>query len=99
MFTQFSYFFFEYEDEEEDDIGSDFSDENDDHLGELRERSFNGEENKSRFTEYSMSSSVIRRNAQLTLLDDRFEKVIYLVYFMQSNIDIQHFLILVLSKL
>ena len=26
-----------------------------------------------RFTEYSMSSSVIRRNDQLSLLDDRFE--------------------------
>lgn len=33
------------------------------------------EETKSRFTEYSLSSSVIRRNEQLTLLDDRFEKV------------------------
>jgi protein LTV1 len=29
----------------------------------------------SRFTEYSMSSSVMRRNDQLTLLDDRFEQV------------------------
>lgn len=33
------------------------------------------EETKSRFTEYSMTSSVIRRNDQLTLLDDRFEKL------------------------
>ena len=33
------------------------------------------EETKSRFTNYSMSSSVIRRNDGLTLLDDRFEKV------------------------
>lgn len=32
------------------------------------------EETKSRFTEYSMSSSVIRRNEQLELLDERFEK-------------------------
>lgn len=37
-------------------------------------RSFNDEECKSRFTEYSMSSSVIRRNEQLALLDERFEK-------------------------
>lgn len=29
----------------------------------------------SRFTEYSMSSSVMKRNDQLTLLDDRFEQV------------------------
>ncbi|XP_034073631.1 protein LTV1 homolog [Gymnodraco acuticeps] len=35
---------------------------------------FMDEETKSCFTEYSMSSSVMRRNEQLTLLDDRFEK-------------------------
>ncbi|XP_028303799.1 protein LTV1 homolog isoform X1 [Gouania willdenowi] len=35
---------------------------------------FADEETKSRFTEYSMTSSVMRRNDQLTLLDDRFEK-------------------------
>lgn len=33
------------------------------------------EETKSRFTEYSMTSSVMRRNQQLSLLDDRFEQV------------------------
>ncbi|XP_052025319.1 protein LTV1 homolog [Apodemus sylvaticus] len=32
------------------------------------------EETKSRFTEYSMTSSVMRRNEQLTLHDERFEK-------------------------
>lgn len=60
---------------------SDEDDENGDRLAPLRgERrhhkfsQFDGEETKSRFTEYSMSSSVIRRNEQLTLLDDRFEK-------------------------
>ncbi|GAA6065587.1 protein LTV1 homolog isoform X1, partial [Tachysurus ichikawai] len=31
-------------------------------------------ETNSRFTEYSLTSSVMRRNEQLTLLDDRFEK-------------------------
>ncbi|XP_058237148.1 protein LTV1 homolog isoform X2 [Hemibagrus wyckioides] len=31
-------------------------------------------ETRSRFTEYSLTSSVMRRNEQLTLLDDRFEK-------------------------
>lgn len=36
---------------------------------------FMEEETKSRFTNYSMSSSVIRRNEGLTLLDDKFEKV------------------------
>lgn len=57
----------------------DDADENGDRLAPLRQRrhrfsQFDGEETKSRFTEYSMSSSVIRRNEQLTLLDDRFEK-------------------------
>ena len=32
------------------------------------------EETKTRFTNYSMSSSVIRRNKELSLLDDKFEK-------------------------
>ncbi|XP_074485312.1 protein LTV1 homolog [Sebastes fasciatus] len=42
--------------------------------GRTREFLFMDEETKSRFTEYSMTSSVMRRNEQLTLLDDRFEK-------------------------
>lgn len=55
------------------DVDSDFSnDEERDALGPLR--MYNDEESKSRFTEYSMSSSVIRRNEQLMLLDERFEK-------------------------
>lgn len=43
--------------------------------GRAREFFFTDEETRSRFTEYSMTSSVMRRNEQLTLLDDRFEKV------------------------
>ncbi|XP_030635950.1 protein LTV1 homolog [Chanos chanos] len=39
-----------------------------------REFMFMDEETKTRFTEYSLTSSVMRRNEQLTLLDDRFEK-------------------------
>lgn len=39
------------------------------------EGSFAKEETKSRFTNYSMTSSVMRRNEQLSLLDERFEKV------------------------
>ena len=35
---------------------------------------FSDEETKSKFTSYSMSSSVIRRNEGLTRLDDQFEK-------------------------
>lgn len=38
--------------------------------------SLNNEETKSRFTDYSMSSSIIRRNANLKLLDDQFEQVL-----------------------
>ena len=36
---------------------------------------FGKEETKSRFTEYSMSSSVVKRSEQLVTLDDRFEEV------------------------
>lgn len=43
--------------------------------GQTKEFLFMQEETRSRFTEYSMTSSVMRRNEQLTLLDDRFEKV------------------------
>uniref|UniRef100_A0A182JRK4 Protein LTV1 homolog n=1 Tax=Anopheles christyi TaxID=43041 RepID=A0A182JRK4_9DIPT len=57
-----------------DEMDGDYSDEEErDGLGPLDDR-YGREETKSRFTEYSMSSSVIRRNEQLTLLDDRFEK-------------------------
>lgn len=34
------------------------------------------DETKSRFSQYSMSSSVIRRNQGLSLLDNRFERVL-----------------------
>jgi protein LTV1 len=69
------------EEDEDADIDSDgaaYSDEEDDEIGPLPKSrnfpTFDNEETKSRFTEYSMSSSVIRRNEQLTLLDDKFEK-------------------------
>ncbi|XP_076999490.1 protein LTV1 homolog isoform X2 [Tamandua tetradactyla] len=42
--------------------------------GAAEGRFFWEEETKSRFTEYSMTSSVMRRNEQLTLHDERFEK-------------------------
>lgn len=75
-------------DDEYSDIDSNFDEDDEDELGddELRDRlgpllgrgvrfpDFDNEETKSRFTEYSMSSSVIRRNEQLELLDERFEK-------------------------
>lgn len=56
------------------DMESDLDSEEMDEVGS--QLSFGKEETKSRFTNYSMTSSVIRRNEQLTLLDDRFEKVI-----------------------
>lgn len=68
----------EWEDtDEEGDFGSEGGGlSGDEDLGRrAREFLFMDEETKSRFTEYSMTSSVMRRNEQLTLLDDRFEKV------------------------
>ncbi|EDW01421.1 protein LTV1 homolog [Drosophila grimshawi] len=78
----------EDEDEDEENEGDDDmdfdsddlnEDENEDELMDrlgplMRKSRFDDEETKSRFTEYSMSSSVIRRNEQLSLLDDRFEQ-------------------------
>ncbi|XP_077461008.1 protein LTV1 homolog [Stigmatopora argus] len=59
--------------EDTDDDSSEFDSEGD-FSGEVQEFPFDDEETKSRFTEYSMTSSVMRRNEQLSLLDDRFEK-------------------------
>ncbi|XP_034255174.1 protein LTV1 homolog isoform X2 [Thrips palmi] len=66
----------EFGDEEEDD-GSEVGSESRDKVGKLGGRmcQFEDEETKSRFTEYSMTSSVMRRNQQLSLLDHRFEKM------------------------
>jgi len=63
--------------EEGSDMDSDFGggrseDEEDDEVPSLQ--SWSGEETATKFTNYSMSSSCIRRNAQLTLQDDKFEK-------------------------
>ncbi|XP_073978938.1 LTV1 ribosome biogenesis factor [Rhodnius prolixus] len=57
--------------ENEEDYTDDDSDVDDDE----EEDRFDMEETKSRFTEYSMTSSVIRRNEQLTMLDGRFEEM------------------------
>ncbi|XP_048210180.1 protein LTV1 homolog [Perognathus longimembris pacificus] len=78
----------EWEDVEEEEDGSDdgdcssaglMSDEDDmsapgTPCGVNEQHLFWNEETKSRFTEYSMTSSVMRRNEQLTLHDERFEK-------------------------
>ncbi|KAL9980504.1 hypothetical protein ACROYT_G009104 [Oculina patagonica] len=74
-------------DSESDDdlIKSDDDDDDDDDLFPSDEAEESGsddgmsffeeEETKSRFTNYSMTSSVIRRNEGLKLIDERFEKV------------------------
>ncbi|XP_029385157.1 LOW QUALITY PROTEIN: protein LTV1 homolog [Echeneis naucrates] len=69
----------EWEDtDEEGDVDSEGGLSGDEDLdgghGRGREFFFMDEETKSRFTEYSLTSSVMRRNEQLSLLDDRFEK-------------------------
>ncbi|XP_039659983.1 protein LTV1 homolog isoform X2 [Perca fluviatilis] len=66
----------EWEDtDEEGDFDSEGGFSGDENMeGRGPEFLFMDEETKSRFTEYSMTSSVMRRNEQLTLLDDRFEK-------------------------
>lgn len=65
--------------DENDEDNYEYSDYNSEGLDDVRslgsEQSFSKEETKSRFTNYSMTSSVMRRNDQLTLLDDRFEKM------------------------
>lgn len=85
MFTIF--IFLEYElnesrnEYDESDISSEgnmnLDDEEADDVHSLNgpQYTFKEEETKSRFTEYSISSSVMRRNKQLTLLDDKFEQV------------------------
>ncbi|CAH0717641.1 unnamed protein product, partial [Brenthis ino] len=80
----------EYEDDEDDDdstyadddsnkaFGSDEdSDDNSDGSQERRPKmpTWDKDDAKSRFSQYSMSSSVIRRNEGLSLLDNRFEKM------------------------
>lgn len=67
----------EYDEEDEEERDDRECELSDDSLSELHDdvASLDREETKSRFTEYSMTSSVIRRNEQLTLLDDRFEEM------------------------
>lgn len=71
----------ESDEDESTDVSSnghmEVSDEEQDEVCSLNgpQYTFKDEETKSRFTEYSMSSSVMRRNKQLTLLDDKFEQM------------------------
>lgn len=71
----------EWEDTDEDESGEEEDSERGyDSAGEADRRRFMflDCETKSRFTDYSLTSSVMRRNEQLTLLDERFEKVLQL---------------------
>ena len=47
--------------------------------------SWDKDDTKSRFSQYSMSSSVIKRNEGLSLLDNRFEKVLFLFLVYYNN--------------
>lgn len=66
-----------------EDSDGEYDDEADDVLCDMRSNSAKFSDHdiedfcdkESRFTDYSMSSSVMRRNAGLTLVDDRFEQV------------------------
>lgn len=62
--------------DESDSEGSNYDDEELDSVGSMDgpQFSFCDEETKTQFTNYSMTSSVVRRNKQLLLVDDRFEK-------------------------
>ena len=63
----------EWEDDESDCMGGRSADEEDDEVPSLY--SWNGEETATaKFSTYSMSSSVIRRNENLSLLDSKFEE-------------------------
>ncbi|KAF4075348.1 hypothetical protein AMELA_G00233620 [Ameiurus melas] len=74
----------EWEDTDEGESGEDDDDEqsydsaggvsDEDGDADRRRFMFMDCETKSRFTDYSLTSSVMRRNEQLTLLDDRFER-------------------------
>ena len=55
-----------------DCVGGRSEDEEDDEVPSLQ--SWGGEETGTKFTNYSMSSSCIRRNNQLSLLDDKFDR-------------------------
>lgn len=57
----------------------DLTEESDEYSSEAYDDvgSLNMDDVKSHFTDYSMSSSIIRRNENLKLLDDQFEKVHY----------------------
>lgn len=77
LFTFLEYELNESEDEYESDGNMNLSEEEADEVHSLNgpQYTYKEEETKSRFTDYSISSSVMRRNEQLTLLDDKFEQV------------------------
>lgn len=60
-------------------------------VGSFDERQHEIDDRKSRFTEYSMSSSVMRRNAGLTRIDDDFEETVILDYNDEDFGELDHF--------
>ena len=63
----------EDDDEDEDEYGSDEAEQ--DYDNDSESKSVREFETKSKFSNYSMSSSVIRRNEKLRYLDDHFENI------------------------
>jgi Low temperature viability protein len=63
------------DDDDDDENTSDDDDDDDDDDVSMEDESIDGKA-KTALTSYSMSSSIMPRNAGLTLLDDRFEKVV-----------------------
>jgi len=64
------------DDDDEDNFSNQADDDDDDYDDDESEtKSMRDMEKKSRFSEYSMSSSVIRRNEGLKMLDEQFEQL------------------------
>ncbi|XP_033645205.1 protein LTV1 homolog [Asterias rubens] len=62
-------------DDDEDYLTDELEDSDDEGNPNYDQKTYLSEETKTQFTNYSITSSVMRRNDGLTLLDDRFEKL------------------------
>ncbi|XP_077302783.1 LTV1 ribosome biogenesis factor isoform X2 [Arctopsyche grandis] len=69
----------EYDDDNQSQVGyasdNQWSGSEDGDADERKSKFYDNEDAKSRFSQYSMSSSIMRRNNGLSLLDDKFEKM------------------------
>lgn len=80
----------EYDDDNQSQVGyasdNQWSDSEDGDANERKSKFYDNEDAKSRFSQYSMSSSIIRRSNGLSLLDDKFEKVLFFIIIYSSII-------------